>query len=348
MILTYKDSLVSIIIPCYNAEDFLVQALESVLWQTYTHWECILIDDGSTDRSAEIYKSYAKHDARFKYEYQNNAGPAHARNVGTQLAQGAYIQFLDADDVLMPERLQYCVEQFNANPEIDIVYTDYVCFSNDDGFIQSLPAKIPFDDIVRSFMFYLDIIFVTLIHSFLFRRKVIDANRFDTTLHSHGEDIECWIRIALAGARFLYIDRVLAVYRYSEGSLTQNGVKLYSSKLKTIAHYQNHPKAFEYASDLAHAVQHFRERLTIAYFMESNFKEGFQELKLVWNSSTWRAKVKFMGWIFFMSIFSKRTVIRIRSWLLLGVGKIKGENAVHRRWIPPPQIDSLLRFHKNR
>ena len=83
--MTESKPLISIIIPCYNGEAFLSQALESVLWQTEENWECILVDDGSTDHSAEIFCSYQKRDKRFTYLSQENKGPAVARNAGAHV-----------------------------------------------------------------------------------------------------------------------------------------------------------------------------------------------------------------------------------------------------------------------
>ncbi len=91
---------VSVIIPIYNAEKYLDECLSSVAGQTYSNFECVMIDDGSKDSSAEIAKSYAARDRRFKYFYQDNAGVSAARNHGLREARGDYITFLDSDDSL--------------------------------------------------------------------------------------------------------------------------------------------------------------------------------------------------------------------------------------------------------
>ncbi len=334
---------VSVIIPCFNGEKYLAQTLQSVRWQTYPHWECILVDDGSTDRSAEIFHSYTHGDTRFRYFRQANQGLAAARNSGLDLAEGGFIQFLDADDILLPDRLQCCVEQFRQYPQADIIYTDYANFNIKDGFTQALPAKIPYDDTMRAFLFHLDISFVVLVHSFFFRRNVIVANRFDPDLYSHGEDVECWIRIAQSGARFQYLDRVLSIYRYSTEALTRNEVKLFSSKLKTMERYRTHPKSIEYPEEYARAVQHFQERLAIAYFMEKLFSDGFRETKIVWQSATLKSKMKLVMWMVLMSFCTKNSVLRFRSWVFLRISNMIGIQTIHRYWEPPPQVDALLR-----
>src|SRR5262245_14900968 len=94
----WESGLVSVVIPCYNAERFLAETLESAFAQTYPHTEIIVVDDGSTDGSAKLIKDYGD---RVKAELGANRGGSAARNRGTALARGEFIQFLDADDVLV-------------------------------------------------------------------------------------------------------------------------------------------------------------------------------------------------------------------------------------------------------
>ncbi len=89
---------ISIIVPIYNVAQYLEKCLNSVLAQTYTNWECILVDDGSTDNSGEICRKFASDDSRFKYYYKQNGGQSSARNEGLKRANGNYITFLDSDD----------------------------------------------------------------------------------------------------------------------------------------------------------------------------------------------------------------------------------------------------------
>ena len=99
-----KEGLVSIITPCYNGGKYISQTIESVIAQTYTNWEMIIVDDGSEDNSAEIIKSFNV--PQVKYVYQNNAGSAAARNNGIRRANGQYIALLDSDDIWLPNFLE--------------------------------------------------------------------------------------------------------------------------------------------------------------------------------------------------------------------------------------------------
>lgn len=104
--------LVSLIMPVFNSEEYLCKTLENVLEQTFINFELILVNDGSTDKSAQICEQYRKQDNRIKVYHLNNNGPGNARNFGISVARGEYIQFIDSDDLLEPnmmEKLLYCM-----------------------------------------------------------------------------------------------------------------------------------------------------------------------------------------------------------------------------------------------
>jgi glycosyltransferase involved in cell wall biosynthesis len=122
---------VSIIIPTYNYEAFITATLDSVKNQTFTNWECLIIDDGSTDNTRQKVMEFVADDKRFKYFYQKNGGVSKARNYGIQQAQGEYIQFLDGDDLLQPNKILLQINEFNRMVKADIVYSDFRYF--DDG-----------------------------------------------------------------------------------------------------------------------------------------------------------------------------------------------------------------------
>ena len=106
------DETVSVIIPAYNAEAYIRRSIESVLLQTYPANEVIVIDDGSTDHTAEILKNYMQ---QVQYIYQNNAGASAARNVGIKRATSKWIAFLDADDEWMPNKLEEQIQVVTRN-----------------------------------------------------------------------------------------------------------------------------------------------------------------------------------------------------------------------------------------
>lgn len=115
-------STVSIIIPCYNYGWLLAETLDSVIAQTHQLWECIVVDDGSTDNTKAVVEQYQALDKRFSYLHQVNGGMSAARNSGLRVAKGKYIQFLDADDLIMPRKLELQSKFLAENPHVDIVY----------------------------------------------------------------------------------------------------------------------------------------------------------------------------------------------------------------------------------
>lgn len=96
---------VSIIVPVYKAEKYLNRCIDSILAQTFTDWELLLIDDGSTDRSGDICDEYAKKDTRIRVFHKENGGVSSARNLGLDSAQGEWVTFIDADDYILPDFL---------------------------------------------------------------------------------------------------------------------------------------------------------------------------------------------------------------------------------------------------
>lgn len=118
-----NNPLISIIVPIYNREHFLPACLDSILNQSYSQWECLLIDDGSTDNSGIICEDYAKRDDRFKVVHQSNQGVSTARNEGIKRALGEWICFIDSDDTVLPLYLEHLSEGVRANG--DFVLSNY-------------------------------------------------------------------------------------------------------------------------------------------------------------------------------------------------------------------------------
>ena len=114
---------VSVIIPSYNLGQYIRETLDSVAAQTYTDWECLVVENGSTDGSLSIVNDYCYHDTRFiPVVYQENVGVAAARNRALELAEGEYILFLDADDLIAPGYMSAAVEVLDADPSLNVVY----------------------------------------------------------------------------------------------------------------------------------------------------------------------------------------------------------------------------------
>lgn len=204
---------VSIIIPCFNYGKYLPYSLESVLSQTFSYWECLIIDDGSTDTTSKVAYEFQSKDNRIRCFRQNNQGPSVARNLGLKESKGQFIQFLDADDAIECEKIASQVAFLKKHPNIDLVYGN-VLFFRDKG-------KLVEDEIHSSKIFLKNIpkfenedsFFKALIqrnfivtHAPLLRAEIIDSiGYFDESLKNY-EDWDFWVRCALGKKRFFYFE----------------------------------------------------------------------------------------------------------------------------------------------
>jgi len=218
-----NEEMVSVIVPVYNGAGFIVDTLCSVRDQTHSRLECIVVDDGSTDNTAAVVKGWIEQDARFIYIYQANRGLSGARNTGLDHAKGKYIQFLDADDVILPSKLE---EQLRSFPAGDAVsYTDYSTGMSSDIYQPS--------EFYRSAQFHSSPRLEELIkrwessliippHCFLFRASFFYEKglRFDTSLPNH-EDFDCWVNIFRLNPKVEYLDKKLCIYRVTENSMSK-------------------------------------------------------------------------------------------------------------------------------
>jgi glycosyltransferase involved in cell wall biosynthesis len=221
--------LISVIVPVYNGAGLIPDTLESIRRQTHTQWECIIIDDGSTDDTAAVVKGFIAGDDRFLYVYQPNAGLSAARNAGLERAKGEFIQFLDADDIILPPKLETQL-RYMTEKRAMVSYTDYStgCAANiyhpadfyKPAQFNSLPRLLEL--ITRWESSLIIPPHCWLFHAAIFRGKKM---RFDTSLPNH-EDFDCWVNIFRLDPTVAYFDKKLAIYRVSEGSMSRNMIKM--------------------------------------------------------------------------------------------------------------------------
>jgi glycosyltransferase involved in cell wall biosynthesis len=238
--------LVSVILPTYNRAEWLSRAIDSVIAQTYTHWELIVWDDGSTDHTEGIAKAY--NNQKIKYHFDDNHGVYYARNRSIQVSRGEYIAFLDSDDEWMDDKLSVQVTAMIAHPRIDLLFTDFFNIRLNDerafrGFKQCLRAMKSLDVeeveddlflIKNRFLESLTIEDFIATDTVILRREVFDrAGLFKSNIKS-SEDYELWWRMALAGVCFAYINKVyLRRYKYP-GSLSSSSISMFENRLKVL------------------------------------------------------------------------------------------------------------------
>ena len=211
--MTIPAKLVSVIIPSYNYSAYISDAINSILEQTYPHWEVIVVDDGSRDNTAEVVARFTAQDSRIKYHYQQNQGVSAARNKGIALAQGDYIQLLDADDYISKHKLEIQVKILDHNPEIDLVYADSYFFTHSSGpavrrsFQQFKLTMPPISGQGINLAIHLAYDNIFLIGCPLFKRSMaLAAGPFEQTLVAF-EDWHFWYRVILQNQKFIYDNR---------------------------------------------------------------------------------------------------------------------------------------------
>lgn len=208
--------------PTYNQSEFIVYALNSVKNQSYQDWECLIIDDGSTDITEKLVRDYILDDIRFKYYKKENNGASTARNFGLDKAKGDYILFLDSDDYIIKDKLLKSLNKFEKSESSDLVISNFNMFRI--KFEEYLPAfcklegrDFNFDSLLLGW----DIDFNIPIHCALFKASLFNSVRFNEAIKSK-EDWIMWVTIFQNGAKAIFINESLSFYRYNDNGNRYN------------------------------------------------------------------------------------------------------------------------------
>ena len=228
---------VSVITPAWNAAAFLRDTIESVIAQTYTDWEMLVVDDGSTDGTAAIVQSYAARDGRIRLLRQQNAGPSAARNHGMREARGQFLAFLDSDDRWQSRFLQAQIEVFERFPDTALV-TGNGLF--DGGPFDGQPTRPVASGYpafrVTDLITYESSVFIMTV----FRRAVFDTIGGMDEGQWTSEDYDFWLRAALAGFVFRRNPEPLGWYRVHGNGLSRNRARMLEGLLHTFR--KNRPR----------------------------------------------------------------------------------------------------------
>ncbi len=210
------NPLVSVIIPSFNAEQYIAEALESIFGQAYRPIEVVVVDDGSTDETQSVLESFKD---RIYYLCQDNKGPSAARNTGIKVARGKYIAFLDSDDLWTDGKLQQQVEIMETYPDVGLLSGDMQRFSEEQVKVSSMFERYGFDHNFFDGKFYVKDAYKKIYTqgnyiptgSVIVRRNCLEkVGHFDENLR-HSEDLDLWLRISihfkLAYSRKIWLKR---------------------------------------------------------------------------------------------------------------------------------------------
>lgn len=211
-----EKALISVVMPVYNSEKYVSNAIESVLKQTYQHWELIIIDDGSLDQSVEIVEQFAKRDDRIKLLVNTeNCGIAKTRNRGIEEAEGQYIAFLDSDDAWYPEKLKTQVS-IMLEKNLDFSCTSYSIVNEEN---ERIGARL-LEEGNREYSDLLKTNFVGCLTAML-TKKLLDEYPMPNVKH---EDYATWLTILKQGYEVYVINQELSIYTKRSTSVSSNKV----------------------------------------------------------------------------------------------------------------------------
>jgi glycosyltransferase involved in cell wall biosynthesis len=221
--------LVSIIIPTYNRAHLIEATLDSVMGQSYSNWECIIVDDGSTDKTNEVIAEYIKLDSRFQYHKRPSnrlKGPNACRNFGFEKSNGDFIHWFDSDDLYYPYALEKYIERFSENVDCVIAKTE---ISQLETGIFMKESKILSDDVLRDF--FLGNVVYYVCGPMWKRTFLIKQNElFDTTI-GRQDDWEFNMRMLINNPKIVYLEEVLNKYRKHKDSFNEEVTKLNKSEI---------------------------------------------------------------------------------------------------------------------
>lgn len=213
----------SIVVSVFNKEDFIYATLNSVLQQSFSDFELIIVNDGSTDSSESIIKSF--NDSRIRYSHQKNQGAAAARNNGIQLAKSDWIALLDGDDIWLTNYLETILKTLNDFPN-EYIFATAIAHAYEDDIVP-VTYSFPIDGQTTLKNFFKDSKKHSILSSssIVFKKSILESTGlFDTSIKS-GEDTDLWIRFGL-NSPIVFINKILVHYTYSDNSLSNSAFNL--------------------------------------------------------------------------------------------------------------------------
>lgn len=230
-----ENQLISIVVPVYNVAPYLAKCLDSICCQSYTNWELILVDDGSTDRTGEICDDYSQKDERIKVVHIPNGGVSHARNIALYLAKGEWITFVDGDDWTGEDYLQNLYEPISENNQIEFVQG--ACQNFRDG--QGCSITQQFSFLVGSDPLYLLNHFRGISNSKLFKTNIVKENniQFNESVKIE-EDYLFTLDYIKYVHCYCFSDSVSYYYRYREDSASKAWTNVWN--LQKMYHVEHH------------------------------------------------------------------------------------------------------------
>lgn len=264
---------VSVIIPCYNQAQYLPEAVESVINQTFTDWECIIVNDGSPDNTEEVALQLCQRDSRIRYFKKENGGLSSARNFGIERAAGEYILPLDADDKIDSTFLEKTVGVIEKNQHVKVVFTARQNFGEDGQLIR--PKDVSFKTLL---------LYNYISPAALFRKNdFYKTEGYRINMVYGWEDWDFWLQMISYDSDIYLIDEPLFYYRVKKKSMLQN---LISDEEKISKMQQT-----IFVNNLTKYLRYFPQPITVLreYIVLKQLESEFENYKVrIYNSWTYR------------------------------------------------------------
>lgn len=261
------QELITVIIPCYQQGRFLSEAVSSLQAQTYSYWEAIIINDGSTDETETVAKTLCSADCRVRYFSKLNGGLSSARNAGLALVKGHWVQFLDADDLLLPQKFEKHIAATLGVGKNIMTYSNYFHGAPDNPYhrVEGLRVSHEFrlsrpvlDTAVRWEFDFSIPIHAALFPAWLFQDKHV---QFDETLPNH-EDWDMWMQVLPHVSKAVLIPDELAIYRVSPFSMSRNKSLMRKGFLDAI---EKQKKRFQFDADILCGLDYLETMTNYSY-----------------------------------------------------------------------------------
>lgn len=303
-----NEELISVIMPAYNAGLFIQQSIDSVLAQTYKQWELLIVDDGSTDNTAEVVKQNCLADARIKYIYQPNGKQGKARNNGIGEAHGEYIAFLDADDLWLPGKLEQQIAEIKSGA-YDLVFSDSYFFYDSQSLnlterMHTLTGVFQGRDAVELFLAINRIPILTVLAK---KSKILAVNGFTEKEQIQcAEDYHLWLQLLLQDNVFYGSGTVTAAYRLHANAATGSD-KLASRQIPEMLYdlWQQYPAAAPLLK--ANIKNRFRQLYATGVYTKPDVLQAIKENCRVLDAEQYVLLLKLVN-TFLGTRFSKRLI----------------------------------------
>lgn len=220
----------SVVVPAYNAQATLAETLDAIVGQTHREWECVVVDDGSTDDTFNIAELYVREDTRFRVLHQENRGSAGAYNTGVAAAGLEWICICSADDVLLPQHLSTMASVIEANPQSDIISCDGYYWMPDGTRKPVYASEEPemrswsLEDVLHSCFFSVGA---------CYRRRLFELVG-GYPEGAYGEDFAFWLQALAHGAKHLYMPEPLSLHRISATQKSADLRRAFESDIESI------------------------------------------------------------------------------------------------------------------